>query len=73
MPKADITLAGFASLLVSCFNGVRRCGGKLLCQIHSSQPKTVQVGKVVTGAPRSLALNEGVSSEILEAATGGSQ
>lgn len=73
MSEADITLAGFAALLVGCFNGVRCYRCKLPCPAHSGQPKTVQVGKVVTGAPCTLALNEWVSSEILKAATRGAQ
>lgn len=66
---ADMTLTGPASLLVSCFDGAGPRGDKLLCLTHSSQPKTVEVGKIVTGAMPTLALYEGMSSEILKAAT----
>lgn len=64
-----MTLTGLASLLVGCLDGARPRGDKLLRLTNGSQPKTVEVGKVVTGATRSLALYEGVSSEILHAAT----
>ena len=67
--EADITLTGLASLFVICFDGARPRGNKLLFLIHRCQPKTVEVGKVVTGATPTLALYEGMSSEILKAAT----
>lgn len=70
---ADITLAGPVSLLVACFDGARICGYELLCWAYSSQPITIEIGKVVTGTPCPLALNEGMSSEILKAATSRSQ
>lgn len=68
-PAADMTLTGLVSLLVGCFDGAGPRCGKLLSLTHSSQPKTVEVGKVVTGASCTLALYEGVSPEILKAAT----
>lgn len=68
--EADMTLAGLAPLLVSCLDSARSRGDKLLCRTNSSQPKTVEVGKVVTGSTRTLALNKGLSPEILKAATG---
>lgn len=64
-----MTLTGLVSLLLSCFDGARPLGDELICLTNSSQPKTVEVGKVVTGTPRTLALYEGVSSEVLKAAS----
>lgn len=58
-----MTLTGLVSLLVGCFDG-----GGLLLWTHSSQPITVEVGKVVTGSSCTLALYDRMSSEILEAA-----
>ena len=66
-----MTLTGLAPLLVRCLDGARPLGDKLFCWTNSSQPKTVEVGKVVTGPARTLALYEGVSSEILKAAARG--
>lgn len=63
-----MTLTGLVSLLVGRLQGARCRGYELLCLTNSSQPKTVEVGKVVTGATRTLALYEGVSPEILKAA-----
>lgn len=71
--EADMTLTGLAPLLVSCLDSARSRGDKLLSQINSSQPKTVEVGEVVTGTTRTLALYKGVSPEILKAATRRSQ
>lgn len=68
-----MTLTGLASLFVGCIDGARARGDELLCLTHSSQPKTVEVGKVVTGATRTLALYEGLSPEILQTATSRSQ
>lgn len=65
-----MTLTGLAALLVGCLDGARSGGDKLLCLTNSSQPETVEVGKVVTGTTCTLALYEGVSPEILKAATG---
>lgn len=64
-----MTLTGLVSLLVSSFDGARSRGDELFCLTHCSQPKTVKVGKVMTGASTSLALYVGLSSEIFEAAT----
>lgn len=71
--EADMTLTGLVSLFFGCLDGARLLGDKLLCLTNSSKPKTVEVGKVVTGTARTLALYEGVSPEILKAATGRSQ
>lgn len=71
--EADVTLTGLLSLLVSCLDGARFGGDKLLCWTNSSQPKTVEVGKVVTRTTCTLALNEGVSPEILKTAARRSQ
>ena len=68
-----MTLAGLASLFVGCFDGAGSRDDELLCLTHSSQPKAVEVGEVVTGASLALAFYEGVSPEILEAAAGGGQ
>lgn len=68
-PKADMALTRLVSLMVSCFDGAGLRCDKLLCLTHSSQPKTVEVGKVVTGTSGTLALYKGLSSEILKAAT----
>lgn len=68
-----MTLTGLLSLFVSCFDGAGLGSDKLLCLAHSCQPKTVEVGEVVTRAARSLALYKGMSSEILKAATRGGQ
>jgi len=57
------------SLLFGCFDGARLWSDKLLRLTHGCQPKTIEVGEVVTGALRTLAFNEGVSSEILQTAT----
>lgn len=67
--EADMTLTGLASLLVGCLDGARTRGDKLLCLTNSSQPKTVEIGKVVTGTAGTLALYDGVSPEVLKAAT----
>ena len=64
-----MTLTSPVSLLVGCFDGVLLGGDELICLTNSSQPKTVEVGKVVTGTLRTLALYEGVSSEVFKAAT----
>lgn len=64
-----MTLTGLASLLVGCLDGARTRGDKLLCLTNSSQPKTVEIGKVVTGTAGTLALYDGVSPEVLKAAT----
>lgn len=71
--EADMTPTGPAALLVGRLNGARSRGDKLLRLTNSSQPKTVKVGKVVTGPTCTLALYEGVSPEILKAATRGCQ
>lgn len=68
-PEADMTVTGLVSLLLSCFDGAGLRCDELLSLTHSSQPKTVEVGEVVTGTSCTLALYKGVSSEILEAAT----
>lgn len=60
-----MTLTGHLSLFVCCFDGARPRGDELICLNNRSQPKTVDVGKVVTGTLCTLALNEGVSSEVL--------
>lgn len=73
LSEADVTLTGPASLLFRCLDGARPRGDKLLSLTNSSQPKTVEVGKVVTGAACTLTLYEGVSPEILKAATRRSQ
>lgn len=68
-----MTLTCFMSLLISCFDSPG-CGGfKLLSLTHSSQPKTVQICKVMAGISCTLALYERMSPEILEAATCRSQ
>lgn len=63
-----MTVTALGSLFIICFYGARSRGNKLLCLIHSSQPKTVEVGKVVAGTSHALALDEGMSSKILQAA-----
>lgn len=68
-PEADMTLTGLVSLLLSSFDGAGLQCDKLLSLTHSSQPKAVEVGKVVTGSLCTLALYKRVSSEILKAAT----
>lgn len=68
-----MTLTGLAALAVGCLDGARSRDDKLLCLTNSSQPKAVEVGKVVTGTTRTLALYKGVSPEILKAATRRSQ
>jgi len=68
-----VTLADLAPLLVGCLDGAGPLGDELLRLADSGQPKTVEVGKVVTRAARTLALYEGVSSEILQAASRRSQ
>lgn len=66
---ADLTPTGHLSLFVCCFDGAMPRGDELIWLINRSQPKTVEVGKIVTGTLRTLALYEGVSSEVLQAAT----
>lgn len=66
-----MTLTGHASLFVSCFDGAGLGSDKLVCLAHSCQPKTVEVGKIVTRASCALALYEWMSSEILKAAARG--
>lgn len=68
-----MTLTGLATLFVCSFDGARSRGEELLCLTNSSQPKTIQVGKVMTRTARTLALDDGVSAEIFKAATGGCQ
>lgn len=65
-----MTLTGPAALPVGCLDGARIWDDELLRVTNSGQPKTVEVGKVVTGTPCTLALYDWVSPEILEAATG---
>lgn len=64
-----MTLTGLSALLFTCLEGPRTRDDKLLQLTNSYQPKTVQVSKVVAGIARTLALNDGVSPEILEATT----
>lgn len=63
-----MTLTGLSALLFTCLQGPRTRDDKLLKLTNSYQPKTVQVGKVVAGVACTLALNDGVSPEILKAA-----
>lgn len=72
-PEADVTLTGLSTLPLSGLDGARPLGDKLLRLADGGQPKTIDVGKVVTRAACTLALYDGVSSEILEAASGRSQ
>lgn len=67
--EADVTLAGPSALILTCFEGLRTWDDKLLQLTNSYQPKTVQAGKVMAGIACTLALNDGVSPEVLEAAT----
>lgn len=64
-----MTLAGPAALIFTRFEGPKTWDDKLLRLTNSYQPKTVQVGKVMAGIACTLALNDGVSPEVLEAAT----
>lgn len=64
-----MTLAGLSTLIFTYFEGPRTWDDKLLQLINSYQPKTVQIGEVMAGIACTLALNDRVSPEVLEAAT----
>lgn len=60
-----MTQTGLTALSVRCLNGARSWGHKLLCLRNGSQPKAVEVVKVVAGSLWALALDDGVSPKIL--------
>lgn len=68
-----MTLTCFTSLLIRCLDSPGCRCVKLLSLTHSSQPKTVQICKVVAGTSCTLALYERMSPEILETASCRSQ
>lgn len=63
-----MTLTGLSALVFGCLDGTRLRNDELLRTTNSRQPETVQGGKVVARTARTLALNDGVSPKILEAA-----
>lgn len=69
LPHADVTPPDVLPLLLAlCQRAGRRVGGRGRA-VHSGQPEAVDVGKVVAGSSRPLALHEGLGPEVYQAAS----